>query len=654
MKTPRRPPSHDEPGHRKAPRGVHGGKPPSLSRPPGRVRNIWRPGSGTVLGVLFFAAFYAFVWRCIDPRLLYHGDMVFIRADRFLTFPIYLRDAGVFREFLTRPGGLAEYAAAYLCQHYYHPHAGALILTGVAWGVFGATDLILRTMGAGEATRALRFIPPGLLLVSCGRYTFQLAEQVALLASLASVGLYAAARPAPAAVRAALFAAMSAGLYCLAGGTFVLFAVLCALLEMVGRRRYVLGGLYLLAAGGVPLAGKYIFDLSFADACCKLSGVYPFKGAWETATASAMHLFFIAVVVVLGWRARSPRGEPTGPPGVRRTGVLRPRNRLAAAGLSLVLTVVLVGTAFAAIDADARTLLRAHYSARTGAWEAVLREARRCPTEKYTASLAHDVNRALFETGRMGAEMFSYPQVPAALLPHGEAAVGYPGAADTLFRLGRVNQAEHTAYEALEIRGPRPLILRRLAMISIVKHQVQAARVFLGALRKDIVQAAWAEQCLRRLDEDPALASNAEVRYARSVMPMKDAIVTSEENMLLELLVRNRHNRMAFDYLMAHYLLAGQLEKLARNIGRLRDFGCDSIPEHYAEGVALYISRARRDPPLRGLTIRRETIDRLRRAERIVREHRSDARAVAQAFERELPQSYFRYFHTGRSGGKHE
>jgi hypothetical protein len=42
---------------------------------------------------------------------------------------------------------------------------------------------------------------------------------------------------------------------------------------------------------------------------------------------------------------------------------------------------------------------------------------------------------------------------------------------------------------------------------------------------------------------------------------------------------------MAFELLMAQYLLTGRPNKVAENLGRLADFGDQKIPRHYQEAV---------------------------------------------------------------------
>ena len=275
-----------------------------------------------------------------------------------------------------------------------------------------------------------------------------------------------------------------------------------------------------------------------------------------------------------------------------------------------------------------------------------------------------DINRALFETGQLGSRMFSYPQHPSVLFEIGSHAVPYKGGCEVLLRLGRINEAEHTALEALEINGARPETLRRLAIIYIVKDQPEAARVFLTMLSKDLVAGQWARDTLRRLEDDPRLSSDEQIRYLRSVMPLHDMIITStkstdtsagsanmQEVLLLALLVRNRKNRMAFEYLMAHYLLTKQPGKISCSIRRLDDFDYPTVPDHYGEAVLIYGYNVRRQVNLVGLVIKAHIREKVRKVIEVVGGCKGDKEAISKAMAREFPNSYCRYLLTDEPGG---
>jgi hypothetical protein len=57
---------------------------------------------------------------------------------------------------------------------------------------------------------------------------------------------------------------------------------------------------------------------------------------------------------------------------------------------------------------------------------------------------------------------------------------------------------------------------------------------------------------------------------------------------LAALLKRNPRNKMAFEYLMACYLVTGQVDKIVANVGKLREFGYERIPPLYEEAILIY------------------------------------------------------------------
>lgn len=246
---------------------------------------------GTVFSVAlsctFFVSYYFYVREYLNPPLLYHAHAVLLPSRELVCFPIFQQGTVFLGEFLARPGGLSEYLGARYCQYYWYPNLGALVLTVVALLVYLAGDWLIR-LGGRERSRGLRFVFPLLLLMVYNQYTFQLASCFALVAALTATVVYllVANRVDRVPVRAAVFAALSVAVYYAAGGMYVLLAVLCALSELLTKRRYVLGGLYLLAAAGVPLLGKYLFDVSLAAAYFRPCGLYGFEKVLSGASST--------------------------------------------------------------------------------------------------------------------------------------------------------------------------------------------------------------------------------------------------------------------------------------------------------------------------------------------------------------------------------
>lgn len=181
--------------------------------------------------------------------------------------------------------------------------------------------------------------------------------------------------------------------------------------------------------------------------------------------------------------------------------------------------------------------------------------------------------------------------------------------ADFFYDLGAVNESELQLVELFEVYGQRPEILKKLAVLKLAKNDINTARVYLGALSKTLFYSGWAKDYLKKLEADPVLSTDTEVQRLRSLMPKKDNTLYGYliEDMLIDLLQKNRTNKMAFEYLMAQYLFQFDLDKLVQNLPRLDDFNYRQIPRHYEEAILVYMSFTKKQPDLKGRTISAET-----------------------------------------------
>jgi hypothetical protein len=196
------------------------------------------------------------------------------------------------------------------------------------------------------------------------------------------------------------------------------------------------------------------------------------------------------------------------------------------------------------------------------------------------------------------------------------------------------------------------MVLRRLAMINIVKEQVPAARGYLLALDKDLVYGRWARECLSRLSADPRSAGDEEVRRIRSLMPVKDDVrAVSVEVLLEQCLEANKRNRMAFEYLMGYLLLNRRLEEVVRNIARLSDFDYARIPRSYEEAILIYQVATRSQVDLHGRSISPQTLERFRGFYQILNSYLDNPAGARQALK-DYGDTYFYYWMFGPGGGR--
>jgi len=528
-------------------------------------------------------------------------------------FPVFSWSPGFLKVHLLYPGGPIDYLSALLSQYYYYPWAGALILTAVA-ALFGLATNIVMVAIAGTRIPLVPFIPGILVLVLCNQHSHRLAMLIGILVATLAVCIYIQSRHCRSTKRFAAFLVVSVPLYYLVGGVYPLYAVLCGIYELRNRQGWLLGLCYLLFGGLIPYAfSTYGFDLNPADTHARLLPIHPITDMGDQSVILGLYLFLLLAALAGALWRRMPWA--------------RFQNLQAKVGVELVILLIVAALAVRlSFDTTNRTLLRINRFASQEMWPQVLAEARGflCDEMRYAVVL-HAVSRALYETGQLPYEMFSYPQnrlgfmlnwgLPSKLVnrtvkriepleliraetrdPLNRAPLYatryrlFLQMGDLPLQLGLVNDAEHAAYEAIEGLGDYPVILKRLALISIAKGQTEPAKVFLRILSGYMYYGGWAKDALRRLEADPLWSANPQIQHIRSVMVDKDSIIQGQplQDRLDELLRRNKHNRMAFEYKMAFHLLNWQLEKFVRELDHLNDFDYPDIPRHYEEAIVLY------------------------------------------------------------------
>lgn len=618
------------------------------------------------LSGLFFALFFLFLWLKVDLRLVYS-------AGAISNFPVFYRGSAFFRQSLVLPGGLVSYVSAFLSQFFFFSWAGALVVTMQAWGSCVCSGYLLtRTKTPGA--RWLRFVLPALVLMTYTQYDYHFPTVMAFVVSLSIACLYVRVLPALEArvgistegwkrwLGPAVFVLLSAITYAAAGGAYWLFAVLCVLYELLVSRRWPRGLLYVLLAPAVAyVEGVIIFGASALDAYTYLLPI-----SWETTGWTARRgmieavytlYLFLPMAILLHHAIRSLLDRMARRRGLAAAGAVRRPSRVVAlirrifavpaiwrvAGSVLLLAAV-GAASFGFHDAEQKTLLSIHYHACRRKWPEVLSAAEHRPTGDLAAVNA--VDRALYHTNRLAHDIFSYPQQPEALLVTGQKRVmSYWHKFDTLIDLGLMNQAEKNLTECMEIYGEHPFILKRLALVNLAKRRPGAARVYLGALSKTLFHSRWADDYLARLDADPNLTADPEIARLRARRVDRDSSTAffDQETMLRALLESDRHNRMAFEYLMAWYLLNRQLGGVVKWVERLGDFEYSEVPPLYQEAILIYAYGTGKPLHLPGFSIDPEGQRRIEAFSRTFNRCGRDKRKALPELVGDYGDSYFFY-----------
>jgi len=581
----------------------------------------------------------------VGPSLRYHHAV-----------PVFQFGQDFLHGFLSRPGGLLEHAAAFLAQLDYHAWLGATVLGILAGALFLAAGLYLNQV-TGVRVRAVPYALPVLLLVLANRYdapVFEIGLGLFLALGLACVHLLIAVPWRRTWLRLGTFWLLEAGLFLVAGAAPSLLLALwggCA--ELFCRKR-------LPAALGCWLTMLLLpcWEASFPEFMWK-SPLARWGNGWTFYALAALCLALPAVLVSLTrWREMSE--VPGGVSPSRRT---RPHKEVLpakskAVWLRPVSCAVFAITGVALVvftfDPNQKALVQLDYFARRGNWEQVLAAAARLPQCPAPARL--NITRALFHTGRLGNNLFTLPLTESLdLNPEMKESWGmYLPLSEAMLELGQLNLAEHFGHEALELEGRRPAILRQLARIQVLKHRPQAAQMFLNVLRRIPFQGGSPPPGPLRMETDPGLTpdENAERLVPFLVTTDYPASRVTPEVLLQQLLHTNRRNQMAFEYLMAHYLLSRQLEKFSRELTRLDDFGYPAIPRHYEEAILVCRSLDSGPPvDLRGRRISVETTQRFERFRQLLEAQERGTAGIKAKLARDYGDTFWYHYLSGESPG---
>ena len=257
---------------------------------------------------------------------------------------------------------------------------------------------------------------------------------------------------------------------------------------------------------------------------------------------------------------------------------------------SFALVAIIMGTlVWKNANFRAEKVMQYDFMARHQQWNRILETANR---EKPNNQIGVTVqNLALAMHGVLLDQLFNYNQNGiAGLLPDvKEDATSPLPTAEAFYQLGMINVAQRTVFEAQEAildfqKSGR--CYKRLAQTNLINGQYEVARKYLSALQKTLFYRDWANETLSLLGDEAAIAKHPEYGRLRKMAYDEDLTfgrassrsATSSEldgsrltgdfyfsdhvtpEMLQSLYLRNRDNGLAYQYLVAYYLLTGDKE----------------------------------------------------------------------------------------------
>ena len=586
---------------------------------------------------------------------------------------VFLLDAHYFHAMVSHPGGGMDYVAAFLSPLLAWDWLGALVLALLVALICWATRLLFGSV-AGANDRVVHLLPAVFILMVVSQYMHPIQLCVGLSITLLGAAAYVRLGGYGVGVRLAAFAIGSVAVYYVTAGLYAIFACLCGWHEWSVKRQRWFGVACVLCAAGVPYAAsRWPFDLTPGETFRGL--LLPHEEHWLAIPSSAPKavVFYTAALIFpllaaafFSWRRRhSSEASPSPHESTETTTVtaeIRRRDGWRTRwAVPLAMLLLLILADLAAFDSRKRCLLEIECNSEQQRWDEVLQWAERLPfpdPRAYDPRILYCINRALYFEGQLLDRMFAYPQVmstPSLTLidPDIDLASHLTPrqCSQIFFDLGRVNESEQMAYEVLEQCGNRPEVLKRLAYIYIIKGEPEAAKRFVLLLDRSLLHRGWARGVLHQLDTDPAFSGTSLATY-RELVVEHDSLgdASNPETLLTGLLERNPRNRMALEYLMAHYLLTRRGDKLLANLHRLDALDYARVPRHVEEALACHLAMTgQEDLDLGSRAIQPETWRRFVEFVEVEQQSQGNPAAAFSALYPDFHDSYFFSFVFGHN-----
>jgi hypothetical protein len=169
-------------------------------------------------------------------------------------------------------------------------------------------------------------------------------------------------------------------------------------------------------------------------------------------------------------------------------------------------------------------------------------------------------------------------------------SLAWPEEASALcWKLGLVNASLHWAHEAFEYKGSTPQILRQLGLVYMVKGEHRAAGMFFKNLKRVPFHGEESDNLIQLNENPTAFALAKEFKDIRESMPEKDLVTLgrSSPGELELLLSRNPGNKMAFEYLVACFLLDGNIREIFGVMPGFKAFHYNHLPLYVQEALIL-------------------------------------------------------------------
>jgi hypothetical protein len=541
---------------------------------------------------LFSSIFYGGVF--VFFAFFYNSHLHFVEQFQF-----FLLTGDFFVSKLGYPGGLSGYIGGFLTQFYYLSLAGPLIIAALLFALQLVMKRILHAVNSSPLIFPVAFVPSLLAgLILCNEFYPLSAITGFLIAMLSGLGYLSITNVRPRFIAGVLLIPLT---YWMAGGSYMSLLLLMLAYELIlyqrsrkkrssdksvihpsGIRGWHLI-IYLLLAVVIPLLVRQFLILQ-PLIMTFISEFY--YNILTTIPAALLVLFILPPTLVLLVNIISLREKYL-------------KSALAFQAAMFVVLCFFGIKSFANFEAE--QIMKYDYLVRSEKWNDVLEYADRKPPRNYL-SLAM-LNLSLAKTGQLGNMMFVYDQhgINGLFLPFNRDYVTALMGNEILYHLGLTNASQEYAFESMQTipnMGKSARIIKRLAETNLINGQYKVSEKYLTLLSKTIFYRKWAKNAKTFLNNEEKINSDRNWGEKRKFSVRNDYFfhINNIEAVLNRMVKEHPENKMAFEYLMAFYLINKDLRNFINLIPLMEKMQYSKVPVSYQEAIMYIIGSNNEDP----------------------------------------------------------
>ncbi len=530
-----------------------------------------------ILYVALFISFFAYAFFFFDTELYYFNNQ-----------QLFLFDKGYFKEFLSYPGGISEYLSIFILQFYFYKIAGALLFSSFLIIIYFLLNKIFNQMQNSFYNKLIAFVPLIFFITFQNFYDYNITINLKFIICSSFFLIYLKIYELKN-IKYLFVPLSSILIYFITGGLFFLFYILLLisyeLLYSEDKLKIISSLFYLLIGFSLPyIAARYVYIISFREAYFYF---VPQQVSVKLEYLVYMLIVFIPALFII---LKNTNKESVD---------IKPEKKIITISTVFIYLASLVFL-FAFAERAEKQKIKIDYLAYNDKWQQIVdmnsKITKNDILNNYKLNFYNNLNisRALYHTNNLLDHLFDNEQyydieglfaniyAPETAIPAGLL----------YFDMGQVITAQRYFYEALTNFPHDPGVYKMLVEINLINRNYCLAEKYLNILCKSLIYRSWAGYYSKFINNHEMCENDPTFSEKRNYLPKFHYFTLVNMNYpdwdLKNLLKENKNNKMAFEYLMAYYLLTRQYDEIVSNLKKFAELNYTKLPKHIEEAILVY------------------------------------------------------------------